>query len=113
MSFTKCVKGSDTSCQTTDKTQCCFYFEITGVPDSYTSSQDTFKALYNLVSYPQKVGDSGYFCQPKSTYDVYAEQSDFTWTDPLTGDTTKGFCAGATALKAFGALASLAIMTAY
>ena len=117
-SYSNCksgTAGSDALCITTSNPDaCCFYFEIVEkLAESYTSQQQTYKDAYKQIGYPQEKGESGYFCLPKKTYEVFASYSALGWADPLTGDTTKGYCAGALTLKAVGAMASLIIIGSY
>ena len=120
-SLTSCTKGSDSACvETGFATACCMYWEVTKVPATTTSGQDLYVSLFSLAGFPTTVGEKSYMCADPDTVTAVANVSGwwngFTYdTSALptgTGATYKAYCAGATALKAVGALTSLALMSA-
>ena len=71
------------------------------------------------LTFPTKVGETGYFCADPTTANTMGYVSTF-WNqyvfdttklgDANTGATYKAFCAGASALQVAGAMASMALV---
>ena len=115
--FTKCTEGSDDACTYSGyEKACCLYFEVTAIPDPRTDDQKTMATYYKAAGIPTDVGDAEFVCVDPDFVENVGVVSTF-WngyeldlSDSPAGTTYKAFCAGATALQAVGAMASLVYM---
>ena len=112
MSYTACTKGDQSKC-TSNPTDCCYYMKNTKLNEAPDATQTTIRAQFASYSIPVEVGKEVYVCMGESFFDQYKDAADQSYTIVATGDTYTGYCAGAMALKAAGALASLAMMVSY